>query len=175
MTDIVMSPAFSRVFCRFCLLMAFGLALVTAQPVAAQSPELKVTLLAKRVTTEQGKEILVTADKARPGDVIQYEASYQNNGQTAVQHVGAVVPIPAGLILVADSATPAAAEASLDGKTFSPAPLMRAVKNETGIVENRPVPLTEYRALRWMVDTVPAGGTTTVTLRARVATNGRAE
>jgi uncharacterized repeat protein (TIGR01451 family) len=154
---------------------ALGLALsqiFAGGSLSAQPSDLKVSLQAHRVVLNEGKETLAPAEKAKPGDIIQYDASYQNNGTAAVKNVGAVVPIPAGLTLVSDSAKPAAPEASLDGKTFSAAPLTRPVKNEAGVMENEPVPLSEYRALRWNLAEVAPGSSTTVTVRARVGTNG---
>jgi uncharacterized repeat protein (TIGR01451 family) len=135
----------------------------------AQSSDLKVNLVAKKVTSEDGKEKLISGDKARPGDVIEYDASYQNTGSVPVRNVGAIVPIPAGLVLVPESPKPTAPEASLDGKTFQAIPLTRPVITASGVTVNEPVPLAEYRALRWNLDEVPAGESKTVTLRARVA------
>ena len=153
-------------------LMAFFLIGLAATS-DAQSPDLKVNLIARKVTSADGKEKLVPADKARPGEVIQYDANYHNGGSAALRNVGAILPVPAGLILLPDSAQPAAPEASLDGKTFEPVPLTRQVINASGITVNEPVPLAEYRALRWNLDEVPAGGSTTVTLRARVANGAK--
>lgn len=140
---------------------------------AQSASPLKINLVAKKVVSIDGKEKLVSADKARPGEIIQYEASYQNSGTEPVRSVGAILPVPAGLILVQDSAKPAAPEASLDGKTFQPVPLTRQAIDASGTTVNQPVPLAEYRALRWNLDEVPVGGTSTVTLRARVANGGK--
>ena len=86
-------------------------------------------------------------------------------------NVAATVPIPAGLALVAESSRPIAQQASLDGKTFAPTPLMREVKNPAGITEKQPIPLGEYRALRWVLPELAAGTDAKVALRARVLTN----
>jgi uncharacterized repeat protein (TIGR01451 family) len=141
----------------------------------AQSPDVKVALVAQRVVTTDGKESLVEADKAKPGDTIQYEATYRNVGQSAAVNVGATIPIPAGLELVADSAKPAAEQASLDGKNFSAIPLMHEVKNAAGVVESKPVPLSQYRALRWTIKELAPGGNAIVSVRARVSTNAAPE
>ncbi len=146
------------------------MALAGALP-AQQATDVRVNLTAKRVVITDGKESLVSADKAKPGEVIQYEAVYQNATQSPVKNIAATVPIPAGLVLVEGSAKPPAAEASLDGKTFAPVPLTREVKNEAGVMEKKPVPLAEYRALRWVINELPAGKAETVLLRARVLTS----
>jgi uncharacterized repeat protein (TIGR01451 family) len=138
----------------------------------AQRPELSVKLVAQQVVATGDKESLVPAEKAKPGDVIEYQAAYVNTGDGAANKVVATLPIPAGLSLVSDSARPAAEQASIDGKTFTNVPLTRRVKNDHGIIEERPVPLTEYRALRWLIPQLAPGATVTVALRARMLSNG---
>jgi len=138
---------------------------------AQSSPEVRVNLTAKKVVASDGQEALVSADKAKPGEVIQYEAVYKNTGKLPVKNIAATVPIPSGLGFVEGSTKPPAAEASLDGKTFAPLPLTREVKNDAGVLEKQPVPVTEYRALRWVINELPAGESTTVVLRAKVLTS----
>ena len=137
---------------------------------AQGAPEVRVDLTAKRVVVSDGQESLVSADKAKPGEVIQYEAVYKNTGSAPVKNVAATVPIPSSLALVDESAKPPAVQASVDGKNFNPIPLTREVKNKEGVTEKQPVPLAEYRALRWVISELPAGGSTAVLLRARVLT-----
>ncbi len=153
---------------------AFTIALFAfafATSALAQSPEVKVTLTGQRVLSENGKETFASAEKAGPGDIVQYEAVYRNEGKAAARSVVATVPIPAAMALVADSAQPAAPEASLDGKTFSPTPLTREVKNAAGALEKQPVPLAEYRALRWSIAELAPAATATFRLRAQVSAN----
>lgn len=137
----------------------------------AQGPDVRVELTGKRVVLTDGKESFVNADKAGPGDVIQYEAVYRNDGKAAATSVAATVPIPQGMALVADSAKPAAEQATLDGKNFSPVPLTREVKNKAGVMEKQPVPLAEYRALRWTLPELAPAQTATFVLRAQLLTN----
>ena len=118
-----------------------------------------------------GKESFVKADKAGPGDVIQYEAVYRNTTKETLKNIAATVPIPQGMTLVADSAKPAAELASLDGKNFNPLPLMHEVKNAAGVLEKQPVPLAQYRALRWNLAELGPDKTATVVLRAQLLTN----
>lgn len=147
------------------------LAIACCQSTLAQTPEVKVELTGHRVVVTEGKESFVKADKAGPGDVLQYEAVYRNAGQAAARNVVATVPIPQGMSFVAESAKPAAEQASLDGKNFSPVPLMREVKNEQGVVEKKPVPLSEYRALRWSLPELAPDQSATFVLRAQVQKN----
>lgn len=134
----------------------------------AQGPDVRVELTGNRVVVADGKETFVKADKASPGDVIQYKAVYKNVGTAAAVNVAATVPIPAGMQLLPDTAKPPAAEATLDGKNFSPVPLMREVKNESGVTEKQPVPLKEYRALRWKLPELAPGKDATFVLRAQL-------
>jgi len=108
-TAMKISP--SRGFISVYLTATIAAACLSGTPLLAQTPQVEVALQARRVVVDQGKEALVPADKAKPGDVIQYEASYHNAGKAPVQHLGAVIPIPVGLALTADSAVPAASDA----------------------------------------------------------------
>lgn len=152
-------------FARVLLPMAF------ASGLFAQAPEVQVDLTGKRVVISEGKETLLQADKAGPGDVIQYEAVYRNAGKAAANNLAATVPIPQGMALLAGSAQPAAEEASLDGKNFSSVPLMREARNDAGVLEQQPVPLAQYRALRWNLAELAPGKPATVVLRAQLLTS----
>lgn len=151
------------------------LSLVLAPSLFAQAPDVRVDLTGKRVVLTDGKESFVKADKAGPGDVIQYEAVYRNDGKAQAKNVVATVPIPQGMTLVADSARPTAEQATTDGKNFSPVPLMREVKNEAGVMEKQPVPLSEYRALRWTLPELAPEKTATFVLRAQLLVNSPAK
>lgn len=148
-----------------------SLSVATPAAHAQQKDPVAVNLTAKKVVVKNGKETLESADKAKPGDVIQYEAVYRNSGAAPVQGLQATVPVPEGLTFVGGSATPAGAQASLDGKTFQPIPLMREVKKVDGTTLRQAVPLAEYRALRWSIDRLDGGKNVAVQLRAEVRTN----
>jgi hypothetical protein len=69
---------------------------------------------------------------------------------------------------VKGSASPQKVEASLDGQTFAPVPLMRKEKTADGRTVMREVPVAEYRALRWPLGNLSAKQSRTVTARVRV-------
>lgn len=150
-----------------------ALSLAWTEPAAAQSKgDVQISLLARKVTAAaDGKEILIAADTARPGEVIQYDAVYSNTGKKEVRNLAPTLPIPAGMEFVAESAKPAATQASLDGRTFEAFPLVRKIKRPDGRVEEVPVPFSEYRALRWNAGELKAGATTRIIARARLQTN----
>jgi len=114
-----------------------------------------------------GSERLVAAQAARPGDLIQYTATYSNTGKAAVRDLDATLPIPAGTEYVASSARPQDAEASIDGHSFAAMPLVRHVVRDGKPVEEA-VPLREYRALRWHAAELGAGQTLEFKARVKV-------
>ena len=150
-----------------------ALSLAWAEPAAAQSKgDVQISLLARKVKADaEGKEQLIAADTARPGEVIQYDAVYRNTSRKAVLNLAPTLPIPAGMEFVAESALPVPAQASLDGRTFAPFPLVRKIQRPDGRIEEVPVPVSEYRALRWNVGELNADATTRIIARARLQTN----
>lgn len=141
-----------------------------AAPTLAQAKDaVTIALQAHKVTEQKGREVLVVAQEAKPGEVIEYRATYTNRGAESVREVWATLPIPVGLELILPSVAPAKLLASTDGKAFAPVPLMRREKNAAGAEVLREVPASEYRQLRWSLGTMPAKQSRTVVARARVA------
>jgi uncharacterized repeat protein (TIGR01451 family) len=133
---------------------------------AQQKGPLESTLEQHKVTkAADGRESLVPAASVRPGDVIEYAATYRNTGRAPLTGVQATVPIPPNTEYVAGSADPENARASVDGVAYAAMPLKRKVVRDGKTVEE-PVPLREYRYLRWSVPQV--GGEKSVTFTARV-------
>ncbi len=142
----------------------------TASPWAAAqagSGGLESQLVARRVVDGEGRESLLDAASARPGDVIEYVATYRNTGKAAIRGLKATLPIPAETELIPGSARPAPAQASLDGRAFSDLPLHRTV-TRNGQPVREPVPPREYRALRWVAGELGGGNSLTFSLRVRV-------
>jgi hypothetical protein len=154
-----------RMIC-FCLLAS---ALLAAEVMGQKANDVAVTLKAQKVLrTTEGKEVLRVADRAMPGEIIQYDALYKNQSSSSVRRLEPTLPIPAGLEYIPASAKPAPAKASLDGKTFAPVPLMRQVVLANGETKQEQVPFSEYRALRWDLGDLEAGKTALVSARARL-------
>ncbi len=154
---------------RIVLVAALALATGVSVGVRAQSPAgpLESRLDARKVVVEAGVERLVDAKDAKPGDVIEYAATYRNTGKDAIRELNATLPIPRETELLAGKARPAPSTASLDGTAFAPLPLKRTVTRE-GKPVVVDVPLAEYRALRWRVPQLPAGQSLTFIARVRV-------
>ena len=147
-------------------MLAAGLSL--GQVALAQSPTVSSQLLAQRVELVEGKAVLKPAAEGRPGDILQYSGTYRNGGTAPVDKLQATVPVPAGTTFIAGSAEPAQAQASTDGTRFAPMPLVRSVRQPDGSERKEPVPLAEYRALRWDIGTLAAGRSAVVSLRVRI-------
>ena len=120
------------------------------------------------VTQADGAETLQPAQTVKPGDVLQYSTVYTNPGQRAVNRLVTNLPIPVGTEWVATGTVPSTVLASLDGKVFAPVPLMRKTRCADGQLVDVPVPLAEYRSLRWPEQQLAAGASFTNTARVRV-------
>lgn len=145
--------------------------LLTALSLAAHADngtltsELKVWSVVKQA---DGAETLQPAQTVKPGDMLQYTAVYLNSGRRAVTRLMASLPIPVGTELVGASAVPREVQASVDGKVYAAVPLMRKARRADGQVVDVPVPLAEYRHLRWPEQQVAAGASFTTSARVRV-------
>lgn len=130
--------------------------------IAHAAEALSVNLQAKQIVTENGKQVLKTVNRAKSGDVIQYQAIYRNNIQKPMTNVALTIPVPASMVYVSSS-SPAPVQASLDGKKFENLPILRKVNGK--MVE---VPASQYRAVRWIVKTLPAQQSATVSINTKV-------
>lgn len=140
-----------------------------APAIALAADEVAVALTARRVVNVQGRETLVDATQAKPGETIEYRAIYTNTSKTPVKQLQATLPIPGGLELLPTSPAPAVFTGSIDGRTFAALPLKRSERTPDGRVVVREVPASEIRYLRWSLGTLAPRGAKTVVARARVA------
>ena len=140
---------------------------------AQNNGDLKIELTAQKVTRDQGgKEVLVSAETAKPGEVIQYTASYKNAGKSAVTNVKGVIPVPEGMEYLSGTAKPEKINASLDGKKYEPVPLKRKVKLPNGKETLADVPYRDYRFIQWDLKSLPAGGSAAATARMKIISAG---
>jgi uncharacterized repeat protein (TIGR01451 family) len=153
-----------RYFSLFCLVTSL---LVTASA-GAQAPAVTSVLQASRIDLVDGKPVRKPAESGKPGDVIEYAGTYRNAGKTAVEKLAATIPVPAGTTFVASSFEPAGAQASTDGVRFAAMPLTRSVRQPDGTTRQEPVPLADYRFVRWDLGTLPASAERVVRLRVRI-------
>ena len=138
-----------RKFMGLCLA---GLLLLTSAAYAEPQRDVLVTMEVKKVVKGvDGKESLEPADQAKPGDILQYTATYTNKTNKIWRDLEATIPIPAYTEYVPASSRPAGAKASLDGQFFRSIPLRRKVKHADDKEVTQLVPYGEYRSLRWFV------------------------
>ena len=145
---------------------------------------LPLCVLAQIVTSEltvmgvtkksNGEEALVTVNAVKPGDLLQYTAVYKNSSKQPAKQMVATLPIPAETEYVASSVVPGTALASLDGKVYEPIPLKRKVKQADGKLVTVPVPLAEYRFLRWPERDLAPGASYSTSARVRVISTAAA-
>ena len=130
---------------------------------------LQIKLIRSKVVIEKGREVLESAAFARPGDTLEEVATYTNTTKSALKGFEATLPVPANTELVMASVKPANAKASTDGKTFSKLPLVQKVRQPNGIEVEQPLPLDQYRYLRWYPGELAAEKSMTVVARFKVA------
>jgi uncharacterized repeat protein (TIGR01451 family) len=137
---------------------------------AKKQEPLTVTLTANKVMKDvNGKEIFAKADKVKPGDTVEYRASYANVSKAGLSAVVATLPIPKGMEYIDRTANPAAATATVDGAKYEPVPLKRMGKDKAGKQVATLVPVSEYRALRWSLGNMQSGKVLIVSARVHVA------
>ena len=139
-----------------------------AQTAPKANGPLETRLEQQKVTrAADGREVLVAADAVRPGEVIEYTATYRNTGRQPLRNVEATLPIPPNTEFVPGSLKPANAKASLDGRAFADMPLKRRVTRDGRQVQEE-VPVREYRALRWYPGELAPEKTVAYTARVKV-------
>jgi uncharacterized repeat protein (TIGR01451 family) len=144
------------------LALMLGCGLAEAQ----QGGPIETRLEARKVVrAADGKEGFAEAAAARPGDVIEYTATYRNTSKQAVRDLEATLPIPPNTEYVPGSAKPAAVKASVDSRNWGTPPLVRKVVRDGRSIEEQ-VPVREYRYLRWFPGEL--GGEKAVSFTARV-------
>jgi uncharacterized repeat protein (TIGR01451 family) len=133
----------------FNALGAAAMLVIAALPSHAQTPAVESTLEARKVVREaDGSEHYASADVAKPGDVIEYVATYRNTTRETVRELEATLPIPAHTEFIPGSARPSGVRVSLDSRQFAAPPLKRRVVRDGHALEEA-IPYREYRYLRW--------------------------
>ena len=120
---------------------------------------LKMQLTANQVMiSDAGKVSYIPVRTAPKGTVIQYKATYSNTVNKDISDLAVVLPIPANMTFTGE-ASPASAQASIDGKNYADMPLLRKVDGK--LVK---IPYSEYRTLRWDIKLLPAQKSAAVAL-----------
>jgi uncharacterized repeat protein (TIGR01451 family) len=145
--------------------------LIAIPALAADKGSITVELTSRKVVSAtNGNDKLERADKAKPGDVIEYTAVYRNKGKGNATNVKGIIPVPKGTVFIPGSAKPSQINASLDDKEYTPLPLKRKMTLPSGKVELRDVPYEQYRYIRWDLKTLSPGKSATVSVRVKIST-----
>jgi hypothetical protein len=140
----------------------------------AGEDEITAELTARKVVrSAAGVESRETVETFRPGDVIEYRATYTNPGTGVVKHFAGTLPLPDWAAYQPGAAGPAAITVSSDGEVFGPPPLKRTVKLPDGRSTTREIPAGEYRFVRWSLGDLAPGASATGVLRVRVGPAGK--
>lgn len=123
---------------------------------AKTTAPIQVVLVQKKVVKDdKGAEKLVDlTDGVKPGEVIEYQATYKNVGERVIKAIKAELPVPDGLEYVPKSARPAAGVqfTSRQGEAGAE-PLTR----KSGAGKAEPVPYSQYGEIRWTIDEIAPG------------------
>ena len=133
---------------------------------------LAITLKQFKVTVVGDKEQLEEVSVIKPGDIIEYQATYRNGGSSAISGVLATLPVPEGMEYLPASHQQLAPTlaATANGK-YGSIPLRKKISDAKGIAHIEDVPAAEYRNLRWMLGKLEAGKVVMISLRAKVNTH----
>lgn len=131
---------------------------VAQNPQVKRQVQLNLTAAKKVVQQANGKQQvnwqpLQGRVSVKPGDVIRYTVTGQNNGDRAVKNLVITQPIPKQTVYILNSINTvnntATVTYSIDnGKTFVARPTVK-VKLTDGKVVNQPAPATAYTHVRW--------------------------
>jgi hypothetical protein len=158
-----------RKFFGLCLM---GLSLLAGSAYAEPARDVLVTMEVNKVVKgDDGKEVLQSAEQAKPGDILQYTATYTNKTNKIWRDLEATIPIPTYTEYVPASSRPAGAKASLDGQSFQSIPLRRKVKQADGKEITQLIPYGEYRTLRWFVGKLSENQELKFSTRVKVLSN----
>ena len=157
------------------LLLQAGLAQAEGPVKGTTRGDVEVVLQQHKVVKHGKHEALEAADGIKPGETVEYQATYRNTTHSAVHQLYATLPIPAETEYLPGSAKPARVEASLDSVNYAPVPLRRKVTLANGQIEERDIPASEYRSLRWAIGDLAADAKITVFARVRLAPVGQAK
>lgn len=139
-----------------------------AQAEGINKKDVEVSLQQFRVGQGGHSELLDSSARVQASDVIEYQVSYHNVSGRLVRKLNATMPIPREAEYVPNSGHPQNIKASLDGVTYESIPLRRVVVLDNGQREERDVPVSEYRSLRWTLGDLPVNHKTSVSARMRI-------
>jgi uncharacterized repeat protein (TIGR01451 family) len=156
-----------EMFVRF--LTGLGVLLVIGSAAAQGTDDLEIVLEQRKIVVDaSGREKTEAAESSRPGDVIEYVATYRNKGKNPARQIEGTVPVPEGMEFTGKQSGPSAFLASLDGQRFALPPLKRRVKTADGREISVDALDSDYKALRWQLGDLAPGKSLSVSARMRL-------
>lgn len=137
----------------------------------AQSGELSSVLKAFQISFDaDSNEVATEVTEVKPGDIIEYQLTYQNGTGGDISQLMPVLPIPLEMFYLDNTASPVLSGASIspNANDFRQPPLTRQVTLPDGSQVNRAIPAEEYRRIQWLVPALAAGESVTLTARVEV-------
>ena len=156
-------------------LLTVALVAATGVPAWAK-PKIEVGIAASKniVETVNGAQTIkkVPANSATSGDTVIYTVTYKNSGSEAATNAVINNPIAKGMSYIDNSVTGPGADISFSidgGKTFKkPSFLTYEIKLPGGNAEKHTARPEEYTHIRWVIKTVPPGGSGTLTYQVKI-------
>ena len=151
----------------FLFVLFLGLSVNTS----AQNEDLSAVLKAFKITINaEGSEVATEVTEVKPGDIIEYRLTYQNETDGNLTQITPVLPIPLEMFYLESTASPELSGASIspNANDFRKPPLTRQVTLPDGSQVNRVIPAQEYRRIQWLVPALAAGESITLTARVEV-------
>jgi len=137
----------------------------------AQNEDLSSVLRVYKISIDaEGNEVATEVTEVKPGDIIEYRLTYQNETDGDLTQITPVLPIPPEMFYLESTASPALSGASVStiANDFRQPPLTRQVTLPDGSQVNRVISAQEYRRLQWLVPALAAGESITLTARVEV-------
>jgi len=105
---------------------------------------------------DDGVEKVTSADVTEPGQILEFQIVFTNNGDSHVNGIQVVDPIPENTRFIGDSHrsdVPAAFEVSIDGgESFEAEPVRRIETREDGTQQEVVITPDQYTHVRWLAD-----------------------
>jgi len=112
---------------------------------------------------KNGEEKVTKTDQVEPGQVMEFELVFTNNGETSVSGIQVVDPIPENTLFIGESHNSdvqANFEVSIDGgQSFEAEPVIRIETQLDGTQKEVVIPAEQYTHVRWLAkDALPSKG-----------------
>jgi len=156
------------------LLTSLSILLLLGVSIGHAAAPIQGTMEAFLVELKDNKESLSLAENVEPNQLVEYQLTYVNKGDSNISGLSVVGPVPDGTSYVSNTANSdvdASLLVSIDGgKTFETEPVVRLETKKSGEVVERVIPASKYTHIKWKVEKAieADGGKQFYTYRVRV-------